>query len=829
MAQRYSDERRSRRHRRRRHPFFTFLKAVLLLMMVAVLAAGGYAAYRVYPEFGRIQETVMETCSHMSEDDFRMVTDTEVYDKDGNKVGVINTGHYEYVAFDDISPWIKKAYIDQEDRRFYSHHGVDFVAMFRVLLVYLKNHRITQGGSTITQQVIKNTYLTQERTIERKLTEILIAPQLERRFSKDKILEFYCNGNFYAHGCYGVGAASRYYFGKSASGLEPWEAAVLVGISNRPSSYDPVKHPEESTKKRNEVLNSMYECGDLTKQELEEYQSMPLEIVQEREPDSPENYQTSYAIYCAALQLMKNDGFDFQYYFSTKSEYDAYQASYKEAFAEKSEAIRSGGYKIYTTLDSGIQEILQNQIDSTLDKRSDERAENGKYALQGAGVVVDNQTNSVAAVVGGRGTDDEYNRAFLSMRQPGSSIKPLLDYAPAFETGYFYPSYVIRDYKFEGGPENSGGKYYGYLPIREALNRSLNTVAWQLLDKIGISTGLSYLAEMDFTSLSWQDDTASAVSIGGFTYGTKVVEMAKGYSTLANGGVYSEQTCLTSLIYDRTGEELFRDNVQTTQVYTEGTAYLITDILKGTMDMPYGTGRGLDLDGQQAAGKTGTANDSKDTWFCGYTRYYTTAVWMGYDTPRAMPGIYGATVCGQIWHNVMTELHKDLPEKDWERPESVEECWVDYDTGARVDYNTGETDLFNNAVNPEAKSAYEQKNGTEAENSGAHRWREAEETSAAETESSEEESTEESISYEHVTGEYGGPGVLVPVTAPPKNTVEESAGALPSEATETSGERPAETIGAPGETESETAAPLPAETATVAPVPAAPEEAGPGA
>ncbi|MFR9307433.1 MAG: penicillin-binding transpeptidase domain-containing protein, partial [Lachnospiraceae bacterium] len=182
---------------------------------------------------------------------------------------------------------------------------------------------------------------------------------------------------------------------------------------------------------------------------------------------------------------------------------------------------------------------------------------------------------------------------------------------------------------------------------------------------------------------------------------------------------------------------LLQDNLKKVQVYTEGTAYMITDVLKGTMDMPYGTGRGLDISGQQAAGKTGTANDSKDTWFCGYTPYYTTAVWIGYDTPRAMPGIYGATVSGRIWNRIMSEIHEGLPEKDWRQPSSVIEAWVDYDTGAQVSYNSGIRDYFNTAVNPAAKSAYEAVNGTSEYDPNAYRWRE--EDTLPESSSSEED------------------------------------------------------------------------------------------
>ena len=755
----------NRQKRRKRRPVLRFFKVLLLLLMVAVLCAGGYAFSRIYPEFEKIRENAVQTYSHMEENDFRMITDTEIYDKDGRKIGVINTGHYQYVPFDEISPWLKKAYIDQEDRRFYSHNGVDVIAMIRAAISYAKNRRVTQGGSTITQQVIKNTYLTQERTIERKITEVLIAPQLEAQFGKDRILEFYCNGNFYAHGCYGVGAARRYYFNKKASELEPWEAAVLVGISNRPASYEPVGHPDNAKRKRNEILESMYECGDLTEKELKEYRAKPLEINQEHEESNgAQDYMASYAIHCGALQLMKNDSFPFRYTFDTKEEYDKYKASYNEVYGEKSELIRGGGYKIYTTLDPAIQEKLQHHIDDTLIGYSDELQDNGKYAMQGAAAVVDNSNGAVVAIVGGRGADDEFNRGFLSTRQPGSSIKPLLDYAPAFETGYYYPSYVIKDYEFEDGPKNSGGRYRGYLPIREALNRSLNTVAWQLLDRIGIKTGLSYLGKMEFSSISWQDSSAKAVSIGGFTYGARIVDMAKGYATLANGGVYNSRTCLRSMILDQTGEELCGEP-ETTQVYTEGTAFILTDVLKGTMDAPYGTGRGLDIPGQQAAGKTGTTNDSKDTWFCGYTRYYTTAVWVGYDRPRAMHGIYGATIAGSIWRDFMTELHDGFPELDWEQPETVIKASYNYDKGTRVEYNSGQRDYFNTAVDPKAKAAYEAAQGTTEYDPRA--WREDNYTPATPPPAAPAtEATEPETVIVPVTGVHGGPGVTHVETIP---------------------------------------------------------------
>jgi len=609
----------------------------------------------------------------MQRQDFQLLSDTEVYDKNNQLIGLINAGHYEYVPIKDISMNLQNAYIAQEDRRFKSHTGVDWIATFRAGLALVKNRgEITQGGSTITQQVIKNTYLTQERSFTRKIVEILLAPEVEKKYSKADIMEFYCNTNFYGNHCYGVQAASRYYFGKDAADLETWEAAVLVGLSNSPSAYDPIRNPDDSLEKRNDVLQSMHEIQYLTDEEYQNAISQPLSIVQEEAEGTDENYQSSYAIHCAALALMKMEDFPFQYTFQDKEDYDSYMENYQTVYKAKNEEIRAGGYRIYTSLDSQLQEVLQTQVDTVLESYT-ELQENGKYALQGAAVIVDNKTNYVAAIVGGRGTDDPFNRAYLSARQPGSTIKPLISYGPAFDTGEYYPARMVDDHKWEGGPSNSGGHYYGNVTVREALNRSLNTVAWQILTDIGVNFGLDYLGQMEFQKLTWVDNNVPSLSIGGFTNGVRVVDMAKGYSTLANRGVYDERTCIVRIEHQQQGEVTKHYKPFAKQVYQEDSAFMLTDILKGTLTESYGTGRGLALEnGIPAAGKTGTTNSSKDTWFCGYTRYYTTAVWVGYDIPRAMPGIYGSTYAGKIWKQVMDKIHEGLEPLDWEQPASVE-------------------------------------------------------------------------------------------------------------------------------------------------------------
>lgn len=679
-------------------------KGVLSVFTAAflIMAAAGLILYAaVKPELDKCREIAYDKLAQMDRSDFSMLSDTVIYDKDGKQIGLINAGHYQYMDINHINMNLQNGYIAQEDRRFKNHNGVDWIATFRAGLALIKHGgEVTQGGSTITQQVIKNTYLTQERTFTRKIVEILLAPELEKKYSKADIMEFYCNTNFYGHRCYGVEAASLYYFGKHAEDLAPEEGAVLIGISNSPSAYDPVSHPNASKNKRDDVLKSMNEVGYLSNEDYEKAVSSPLKIVQKETEGTDENYQSSYAIHCAALELMKMDGFEFQYTFDNKEDYTLYSERYTTAYSEQSDRIRAGGFQIYTSLDSGLQAVLQTQIDASLSGFT-ELQENGKFALQGAGVIVDNKTNYVTAIVGGRGADDPFNRAYLSARQPGSTIKPLIDYGPAFDTGEYYPTRMVNDHKWEKGPSNSGRRYFGNVTVREALNRSLNTVAWQILEDIGIDFGLSYLGEMEFQKLSYVDNQVPSLSIGGFTNGVRVVDMAKGYSTLANGGVYNDRTCIVKILHEKEGE-LTKDMTPfAKQVYRSDSAFMLTDVLKGTFTSPYGTGRGLGLENDMpAAGKTGTTNSSKDTWFCGYTPYYTAAVWVGYDIPRNMPGIYGATYAGKIWKNVMDEIHQGLPPLDWEQPDTVER---------RADETNGIEDYFSTTAQFRAQQSLHEK------------------------------------------------------------------------------------------------------------------------
>ncbi|MCH5267368.1 MAG: transglycosylase domain-containing protein [Lachnospiraceae bacterium] len=627
---------------------------------------------KVLPVFTEARETVFDKLVSMSEDDFVMKEDTVVFDKNGEQVGKVNAGRFKYMEIKEVSPYLYNGYIAVEDKRFKTHTGVDVLATMRAGVALAKNKGdIKQGGSTITQQVIKNNLLTQEKSYTRKIAEIMLAPSVEEKFSKDKIMEFYCNSNYYGNRCYGVGAASEYYFNKKAADLEPHEAALLIALSNNPSAYDPVNKPDAALVKRNEILDKMYNEGVITQKEYNSAKKKKVKALQIAHDGANESYVVSYAVHCAALSLMEKEEFKFQYTFKNKEDYEDYKEKYSNAYSKKSNDIRDGGYKLYTSIDMSKQKKLQKAVDNGLAFSKEKNSDKTKYALQGAAVCVDNHTNYVVAIVGGRGTKDSYNRAYLSARQSGSSIKPLIDYTPGFETGAFSPSTVVKDQKIENGPKNSGGGYRGNVHIREAVARSINTVAWQVLDTITPEYGLSFLDKLHFHNLSYVDNDNLSLSLGGFTEGVRVVDMAKGYSALANNGSYSERTCIQKIEHVSEGT-VYNSNDDTTQVFTEDAAWMMTDVLKGVMNESYGTGHSLKLDNKQiAAGKTGTANSSKDVWFCGYTKYYTTVVWAGYDTPRAMPGVTGASLPGVIWKNFMNQIHKNKEPEDFEPPSGI--------------------------------------------------------------------------------------------------------------------------------------------------------------
>lgn len=644
---------------------------LFVLLLFCILIGIGYKVVTLTPFYKEMQEKAYDNLANMDKETFRKLGNTKFLDVNGEVIGEVNSGNYEYREISDIPLDLQNAYIAAEDQNFKTHHGVDYKATFRAALALVKNGgEITQGGSTITQQVIKNNLLSQEQSFMRKLLEILMAPELEKKYSKQEIMEFYCNSNYYGNGCYGVASAAKFYFGKDVKDLTTAECAMIAGISNSPNQYNPVASMELATKKKNSILKKMLDQGYLTEKEYKKAKNQEIQVTQtETSLISTDNYMCSYAMHCVVLKLMEQEGFEFQYLFESEEDYEEYENAYTEEYKKIASLVRGGGYTIETSFDTAIQKQLQESVDQSLSGSQEIGAE-GKYALQGAAVCINNETGYVTAIVGGRGSD-QYNRAFLSERQPGSTIKPLLVYTPAFDQGIAVPSSIYTDKKITVSgysPKNANNKYLGDMNIRKAVALSTNTVAFQVFREVGQETALKYLEKMKFSSIRYADNSAMSIALGGFTYGVKVDEMARAYAAIQNHGQYSNKTCIMKITHETEGV-LYKGEEKTVQVYSQDAAYMMTDVMQGVFKESYGTGADIDLNGQIAAGKTGTTNSNRDVWFCGFTNYYTTAVWVGRDDNGSLSK---TTYANQIWEEFMKKIHKGKTASDFQVPDSIE-------------------------------------------------------------------------------------------------------------------------------------------------------------
>ena len=547
------------------------------------------------------------------------------------------------------------AIVSIEDKKFYQHSGIDLKAILRAAKAMIENGKVTQGASTITQQLARNIFLTQEKTWQRKVEEMFIATELEKKYNKTQILEFYLNNIYFGNGYYGIQAASIGYFNRKAEDLDLSQTAFLCAIPNNPSMYDPLKNMDDTLERRDRILKNMYEDGKISESAYR--MAKAEEITLDRPEHAKNNYVETYTYYCAIRLLMEQEGFVFRTEFETEEDKEAYFERYNDMYAQFQKKLYTAGYRIYTSIDLDMQRLLQQAIDEQLSDFTDVNEE-GVFKLQGAGVCIENETGYVRAVVGGRSQDFAgytLNRAYQSYRQPGSAIKPLIVFAPAAERNYT-PDSMVNDQYIEDGPSNANGSYSGEMTLREALSKSKNTVAWQLFEELTPKVGLSYLKAMNFSKIS-KDDERLTSALGGLTNGVSPVEMTSAYAALENDGDYRAPTCIVR-ITDAEDREILATVQEEKKVYKTTAARMVTDML--VTAVTEGTGAGLALSNMPSAGKTGTTNDNKDGWFAGYTRYYTTSIWVGYDMPAEIPGLSGSTYPGQIWHAFMENCHQGL-------------------------------------------------------------------------------------------------------------------------------------------------------------------------
>lgn len=643
--------------KKRKRIFKLIFFSLIIIATIAACILGMKVYKKIEPNLTSAVKKSNQIISVMSDEDFNSRVSTKIYDKNGELIKELKTVDYIYKKYEEINPIVFDAFVAVEDCRFYEHDGLDLTGLLRAIYFTLIKHQ-TQGGSTITQQLAKNVYLSMEQTVWRKVSEAIIANEIETRYTKHQILEFYVNNINYGNGCYSIESAAKYYFSKNTTELSIAEIALLVGIPNNPTVYNPIKNFDNALKRKDKILKSMKNNNMLTEEEYNEEIMREIKLtVSEKDIDNlVSDYAQSYAVSKTVESLMKYNGFQFKYDFNSEEERKTYFKSYNSAYQEYYSEVISGGYDIYTSIDTEIQNKLQDVVNSQMSKYPEKNSETGIYKKQSAATIIDNKTGLVVGIVGGRTQEDvnnSYNRAYLSARQPGSSIKPLIVYTPAMELGYNANS-ILVDSAIENGPKNAYSGYKGNVSLRYAVANSINTTAYKLTQEIGIKKALSYLSNMNFKYLSSLDKESATIGLGGFTYGTTTVEMASAYSTLARNGQYIAATNLIK-VYDRTSKTVIYENLyETKKIYDDGAAYLMTDVLRTVMTE--GTGKAYKLNASEQAGKTGTTNNSRDLWFCGYTPAYSMAVWVGDDTPAAQHGI---TAHGSIWKTMMNNLNHE--------------------------------------------------------------------------------------------------------------------------------------------------------------------------
>lgn len=598
-----------------------------------------------------------------TEQTFKASQTSIVYDTNGKQLTKFR-GEKDayYLKYKDLPIYAVASMISVEDRNFYKHSGVDYKGIARAAVTFVaKKGTVTQGGSTITQQLARTVFLNREISWQRKVKEMFVAIELEKKYSKDDILEFYLNNVYFSNGYYGIQAASKGYFNKDAKDLTMSEAAFLCAIPNAPTMYDPLENKDKTMVRRNKILKDMYEQNLITKSQYQE--AMDEEItVKKAKTTEKKNYIETYVIHCATREIMEQKGFEFKSDFDSDSEKKKYEEEYDKMYAECKRTLYSAGYHIYTSIDPAVQDQLQESIDNSLSGYT-EKDKNKIYKTQASGTCIDNETGKVVAIVGGRKQKNvgyTLNRAYQSPRQPGSAIKPLLVFAPAMERGWV-PGSTVNDSPMKTTDKhrvrNSGGSYSGQISLRRAVQKSSNVVTMRLYEQIGPKTALRYLEKMNFKYLEDADYKYYTTCIGGFTKGTTTEEMAAGYATLKNDGVYREPTCITK-ITTSDGEEVMSTTAKKRTVYTPTASNYMTDVLQSVIKS--GTGVGAAVPNVDTAGKTGTTTSNRDGWFCGYTPYYTTAIWVGRDDNKIMPALSGGSYPKSIWSNFMNQIHSEF-------------------------------------------------------------------------------------------------------------------------------------------------------------------------
>jgi len=568
---------------------------------------------------------------------------TMLYDDEGNLVARLHAEENRTeVTLDKVPQDLINAFIATEDQDFYKHHGINLKGIARAIITNISSGDLTgQGASTITQQLARNAFLSFDKRWERKIKEIIIAFKLESTYTKDEILTMYLNKINFGAGAYGVQAAANTYFGKDVSQLNLAECAMLAGLPQSPNAYNPFQYYERAKKRQEIVLNNMKKCGYIDAAQEQAAKEETLVFKKTTNADTRYGFYIDSVIDEAISILTKN-----------------------KLSSDPNNTVYRGGLKIYTSMDAQVQQYAEELYANPANFPSESK---GGDTVQSAMVVIDHRTGEVKAIIGGRSYEQKrgFNRATSAYRQPGSSIKPIAVYAPALENG-FMPYYMLNDkpVSFKIGnkiwtPKNWDGKYRGLISMRTAIQWSINTYAVQMLDQVGIRKSFDFARAMGLPLIDSpgnNDLSLAPLSLGGLTRGVTPLQMTAAYATFANGGIYCKPHFITKIL-DNNGLTIYEYKPEDKRVMSEETAWLISDMLQTVCTS--GTGTSARVPGVVTAGKTGTTEETKDVWFCGFTPGYAAVVWMGYDRDYTLTGQGGGGYPARLFRAVLQKAHQD--------------------------------------------------------------------------------------------------------------------------------------------------------------------------
>jgi len=627
--------------------FFSLLTVGCIGLSVLILAVLGLWLYLTY-EIDSSLDKITLLSQHEN-------TPSKLYaiDADGTLIpygeGQISLGkNYDYASIDTIPNHLIDAFIAIEDKRFHSHIGFDYITTTKAVFKYVFSSGSSPGGSTITQQLIKNLTGNDEISIKRKLTEILMAVKLEKIMSKNEILELYLNSIYLSQGTYGVSAAAKLYFNKDVSELSLIESAAIAAITQAPTKWDPILNPENNAYRRNIILKEMLDSGKIDEKAYSEAygQTLILTPCYDNIALQTSSWYTD-AVINEAITLLEN----------------SLNVSRKVA----EHHLFRGGYQIIVAINPELQNYLE-QVYRNETLFSSDMAESSF-------VILDAQTGNVLALVGGVGDKTAsrvLNRATQTLRSPGSSIKPLSVYLPAIEKGILSYSTVIDDvplyfgdeYDKNGWPKNANGMYQGLVSPEKAIASSLNTASVALIEKVGLSHAYHFLKDkLGISTLTDGDMGLSALALGGMEKGTTLLETTAAYTPLANNGVYSSARCVISIL-DRGGNTVVENQPLQKIVCSEESSQILTKLLQNVISRSDGTAYNAVTKltkYSEVAGKTGTTSYNYDRWFIGYTPLFVGGIWLGYDEQQSLENINGKAHI-RIWDDIMAKAHEIMTE-----------------------------------------------------------------------------------------------------------------------------------------------------------------------